>query len=195
MRVIGKTFRKAENDHALSAAAYGPALWAGPIELEEHFEPDSKSDPPIFRAFEGSSQCDWIRPQIFHKSMNSGGRLQSANSTKANRKSHLKIQRKQFLDRVLHSQYSVEWSLFGVLNPSSNLFHKQKVFSTLPPQHRLRDFPQPCSNTWSNPDAHLRRLVGEYGPKWKLISKSLGEFTDLDCKHWWLFLSNYERLR
>jgi hypothetical protein len=44
-------------------------------------------------------------------------------------------------------------------------------------------------------DAHLRRLVGEYGPKWKLISKSLGEFTDLECKHRWMFLSNHERLR
>jgi hypothetical protein len=28
---------------------------------------------------------------------------------------------------------------------------------------------------WDNTiDAHLRRLIGEYGPKWKLISKNLG---------------------
>jgi hypothetical protein len=44
-------------------------------------------------------------------------------------------------------------------------------------------------------DAHLRRLAGEYGPKWKLISKSLGEFTDRECKHRWMFLSNHDRLR
>jgi hypothetical protein len=50
--------------------------------------------------------------------------------------------------------------------------------------------------TWDErSDEALKALVGERGRKWKLISGMLGDFTDMECKSRWMFLTNVKRLR
>jgi hypothetical protein len=42
---------------------------------------------------------------------------------------------------------------------------------------------------------HLRRLVVEHGRSWKQISRTLGEFIELECKQRCMLLFSHERLR
>jgi hypothetical protein len=44
-------------------------------------------------------------------------------------------------------------------------------------------------------DEILVRIVDERGRRWKVISGPLGDFTQSECKNWWMFLTSLKLLR
>jgi hypothetical protein len=52
------------------------------------------------------------------------------------------------------------------------------------------------SATWNEQlDEILVRMVDDRGGRWKVRSGLLGDFTENECKNWWMFLTNLKRLR
>jgi hypothetical protein len=50
--------------------------------------------------------------------------------------------------------------------------------------------------TWNEQlDEILVRMVDERGRRWRDTSGFLGDFTESECKNWWMFLTNLKRLR